>query len=90
MTIDITITMGEDSKTMGLDEARGLYNELGKLFGSNSGSVIHDPNTYNPSHQHQPSVAVNKEPIPEGNPKVEAAKDRAEQRTRGCGARRTK
>lgn len=86
MTIDITITMGEDSRTMGLDEARGLYNELGKLFGNNSGSAIHDPNMYNQS----PKPKVSTPNIPDGNPMVEAAKDRAEARTRGCGARRAK
>ncbi len=77
MRIDITITMGEDSKTMSLQEAKGLYSELGQMFGGNpinsfAGMQAKETNT-------------NTEP---GNPKVEAAKDRAENRTRGCGSRR--
>ena len=85
MTIDITITMGEDSKTMGLDEARGLYTELGKLFGNNQ-NTQHVPNTYNPAKA-TPEQAARAKAEP-GNPKVEAAKDRAERRTSGCGSRR--
>ncbi len=78
MTIDITITMGEDSRTMGLDEARGLYNELGKMFGNRQTNSFAEA---------QINTTPNMKTEP-GNPKVEAAKDRAESRTRGCGSRR--
>ena len=78
MTIDITITMGEDSRTMSLDEARGLYNELGKMFGNRQTNSFAETQMNTAPH-------AKTEP---GNPKVEAANDRAENRTRGCGSRR--
>ena len=79
MKIEITIIMGEDSRTMSLMEAKGLYDELGKMFGNNP---------INSYAGVQNATPKNPNPAEPGNPKVEAAKDRAENRTRGCGSRR--
>ncbi len=90
MKIEITITMGEDSKTMSLDEAKGLYLELGKMFGQtrsvNTGSVKRTSEEKSTgqiiAEQHVEQDAV------KGNPRVEAAKNRAAARTAGCGSSR--
>ena len=79
MRIDITVTMGEDSTIMSVDEAKGLYLELGKIFGNStvgSGKRNREPET----------VAKSRDTGP--NPKVEAARQRAAARTSGCGASR--
>ena len=95
MKIDITITMGEDSKIMSLEEAKGLYNELGKLFGNRNVSTGSVENKISRSPERRPTGEIiseqNTSPdVPEGNPRVEAAKNRAASRTAGCGSSRTK
>ena len=94
MTIDLTITMGEDSKIMSLDEARGLYLELSKLFGNER---QHEPMHTKRIHEqmNEPVVGTQTErPSPNrndnhgANPKVEAARNRAAKATSGCGSRR--
>ncbi len=89
MRIDLTITMGEDSKTMSLDEAKGLYMELNSIFGNqniNSGSAgatYRETNYSDPIHE-KPKRNDNHG----ANPKVEAARNRAAKATSGCGSRR--
>ncbi len=96
MRIDITITMGEDSKTMSMDEANELYKELGKMFGNNKTVVSGSVGNKTPRAAEQKSTGQiiseqNTSPeVPKGNPRVEAAKDRAAARTAGCGSSRTK
>ena len=95
--IDITITVGKDSKIMSLDEAKELYIELNKLFGKNdpynvphSKSYIYDDSYIQDSHtgsvgHGKTSTTVDIDSTPKPNPKVEAARNRAAQRTSGCG-----
>ena len=97
MRIDITITMGNDSKVMSLDEARGLYMELGQLFGSNTDTQyvpsqpIYRDTDINVEPEHNPKE-INSKPKRDdshgANPKVEAARNRAARATSGCGSRR--
>jgi len=42
--LDITITMGEDSRTMSLEEARELYDTLGQMFRTGSAFSQNDYN----------------------------------------------
>ena len=97
MRIDITITMGEDSRIMSLEEARGLYGELHKLFGNTSpvgvsGSVKSKPTIPRAAEQKSTGQIISEQrtapEVPKGNPRVEAAKDRAAARTAGCGSSR--
>jgi hypothetical protein len=91
--IDITIKMGDTCEnTMKLSEARALYFSLHDIFGG----MITVPEQHNPgSHGEVRSKIINdKEPdvvsgvkMPPPNLKVEAARQRAAERTRGCGGR---
>ena len=99
MRIDLTITMGEDSKTMSLDEARGLYSELNMIFGNNNiANEIHqtrdrDPREYSKHipedvYTQGPDIKSPRRDDSHGaNPKVEAARNRAAKATSGCGRR---
>ena len=90
MRIDLTITMGEDSKIMSLDEARGLYMELNQIFGNQNNQYI-PTGTINRELEYspEPDTKVYKRDDSHGaNPKVEAARNRAAKATSGCGSRR--
>ena len=93
--IDITIKMGETCEnTMSLAEARMLYETLGEMF-SGSGSVKRTVAKVEPApakeemQEGMMKIADQKDfvPMPPPNLKVEAAKARAANRTRGCGQR---
>ncbi|MCK5847988.1 MAG: hypothetical protein KAH01_02175 [Caldisericia bacterium] len=96
--IDITITMGDTcSNTMSLDDARALHESLTDLFfttGSKKSStkkvesktptvspgMIKQPKPVNPGYDADT-------PLPPPNLKVEAARIRAAERTKGCGSK---
>ncbi len=80
--IEITITMGEDSKVMSLEEAQMLHSELGKMFGGRQAKAQPRPNQYP-----VPEPKTEKEKLVGNHPSVEMAKEKARARTSGCGAR---
>lgn len=86
--IDLTITMGDTSKTMSLVEARGLYMTLDEIFGNNVSSNVVSPNIVDPLLDIVRTKDI--EDVVEDidkhlNPVVEAAKKVARERTGGCG-----
>ncbi len=94
--ISLTITMGQDSKIMTLDEAKMLWNELNNIFGNKidtqniqrvSGSVHSKEERQVPPEKPQAYYSENVDTKIGANPKVEAARNRAAQRTSGCGRR---
>jgi len=93
MRIDLTITMGEDSKIMSLDEARGLYLELDRIFGNKVESNPYpiDQKIYRspePEDRPREQDRPKRDDTHGANPKVEAARNRAAKATSGCGSRR--
>ncbi len=82
LKIEIIVTMGEDSKQMSLDEAKGLYDELGKMFGNDMPNVRSQPNRFP-----VPEPKTEKEKLMGNHPSVEMAKEKARARTAGCGSR---
>lgn len=101
--IDITITMGDTCQnTMSLDEAKALYQTLQGLFENTPkanhtvpyNSVDHTYSNPAPTKNIQntePNQTTNtgsEKKMPPPNLKVEAARQRAAERTSGCGSRR--
>ena len=68
--LDITITMGEDSRTMSLEEARELYDTLGQMFRTGSAFSQNDYNLARGYHTEPVSELAPsmKETYPNGKP----------------------
>ena len=88
MKIRINLDIDGNMQTISMAEARDLYFELNSIFGQNNTLAQRTGNTEKKAVETKNKATEKPKEDIYKNPRVEAARDRAAQRTSGCGARR--